>query len=336
MADREQSCCVKTRDAFIGMIGLLALGMPVANAQAPTPSGVPAPSGYEWTLTFDDEFTRDSGLNQSLWNGGASNTDWCASTQFWYANGAYGNNGGNWIFTEPENTPCQNNPGSISFDSSLGLGMQTGAQSNNGLIETGPPDAAIQSGGPTASTAKFVQMYGYWEASVMKSPATGGPHFDFWMHPIPECNDGTQGCWLPQIDVGEQPAWDASEDNSETYLYFGYDDSNGNSCGGVINVGVDLTADFHTYAVWWNNDGSGPYGSFTFYFDGTPVIGPCVASAESTNLASGIYQLLSVDGGATGNTGYPDWVRYVRVWELTAVASPPPLPQPGPPANHRR
>ena len=286
------------------------------SGSGPVPYGVSAPNGYQWVITFDDEFTQDSGVNGSLWNAGASNTDWCASTLFWfnYPDGAaqLGNNGGNYMFNEPEDDPCQSNPGTVSFDSSLGFGMTTGPQYlDSSGVGQGSPDAAIQTGGPTANAAKFIQTYGFWEASIRKSTTTGGPHFDFWMHPIPECNDGTPGCWSPEVGVGEQPSWDPAADNSNTQLQFGLGD-----CVSIVDVGVNLTADFHTYAMWWNNNGSGPYGSMTFYFDGNQVLGPCVVSSQATNMASGIYTLLSVDGGSNGNLGNPDWVRWVRAWQL--------------------
>ena len=270
----------------------------------PVPYGVPAPGGYQWVITFDDEFTQDGGLNGYQWNAGASNTDWC-------------NGGGNYMFCETENDMCQSsNPGTLNFDPTYGLGMSTGPQFySNEVCVQGDPDAAIQTGGLSANSAKFIQTYGYWEASVMKSPTLGGPHFDFWMHPVPECNDGTADCWLPEVDVGEQPEWDPSADGSNTQLSFGLADYTG-GCGSVVDVGVDLTADFHTYAVWWNNDGSGPYGSMTFYFDGNQVLGPCTVSSQSTNIANGLYTFLSVDGGSNGNLGSPDWVRWVRAWQL--------------------
>jgi hypothetical protein len=289
----------------------------VGGGDGPVPYGVSAANGYQWVITFDGEFTQDSGVDGNLWNAGASNTDWCASTLFWFSGtGQLGNYGGNYMFNEPEDDPCQSYPGTVSFDPSFGFGMTTGPQwgDSNGVSQ-GSPDAAIQTGGPTANAAKFIQTYGFWEASVRKSTTTGGPHFDFWMHAIPECNDGTPGCWLPEIDVGEQPVWDASADASNTQLSFSMWDYSG-SCSSIVDVGVDLTADFHTYAVWWNNDGSGPYGSMTFYFDGNQVLGPCVVSSQATNIASGLYTLLSLDGGSNGNLGNPDWVRWVRAWQL--------------------
>jgi hypothetical protein len=118
-------------------------------------------------MTFDDEFTQDSYIDSGKWNGGASNTDWCE-------------NGGNYMFTEPESNPCQNDPGNITFSSTNGLEMRTPndrTRNSNGIY-VGSPDAAM------TTANKFVQKFGYWEASIKKS-ACVGDHFDFWMHPQP-------------------------------------------------------------------------------------------------------------------------------------------------------
>ena len=42
------------------------------------PYGVTPPSGKQWTMTFDDEFTQDASINTNKWNGGAGGTDWCS------------------------------------------------------------------------------------------------------------------------------------------------------------------------------------------------------------------------------------------------------------------
>jgi hypothetical protein len=36
------------------------------------PYGVPAPSGFHWVLTIEDEFTQDTSLNTSLWSNGST------------------------------------------------------------------------------------------------------------------------------------------------------------------------------------------------------------------------------------------------------------------------
>jgi hypothetical protein len=35
------------------------------------PYGVAPPSGKQWAITFDDEFTQDASINTKQWNGGA-------------------------------------------------------------------------------------------------------------------------------------------------------------------------------------------------------------------------------------------------------------------------
>jgi Glycosyl hydrolases family 16 len=287
-----------------------------AFAQRVVPYGVSAPSGTTWVMTFDDEFTQDASIDESKWNGGASNTAWCDQTDFYFHNtGRIGNNGGNYIFIEPYNNPCIDNLSGLRLSRTNGLEFRSPPYytDQNGIFRGGP-SAAIQTGGRTVGAAKFAQTYGYFEASIKKSSLVGD-HFDFWVHPVP-------GLALPEINIGEEPSWNAGQDAAQTYANFGFADVNA-GYGGVINTGVNLSSDFHTYGMWWNYDGSGPFGSVSFYFDGQLVQGPFTVSSQDTNMANGVYMLLSLDGvDLDGNPRYPNWinnptsVRYVRVWRL--------------------
>ena len=53
------------------------------------PYGVSPPSGKQWAMTFEDDFTQDRSIDKNKWNGGASNTRW-------------GARGGNYMFIEPK------------------------------------------------------------------------------------------------------------------------------------------------------------------------------------------------------------------------------------------
>ena len=93
----------------------------------------------------------------------------------------------------------------------------------NGLEMRSPgaPSAALQTGGTTAQNAKFIQKFGYWEARFKVPHNTHGEgtglHSDFWMHPIPEgIRSPTE--WLPEINVGERPTWDASLDKANNQI----------------------------------------------------------------------------------------------------------------------
>ena len=89
------------------------------------------------------------------------------------------------------------------------------------------PSAALQTGGTTAQNAKFIQKFGYWEARFKVPHNTHGEgtglHSDFWMHPIPE-GVGSPTEWLPEINVGERPTWDANLEKANNQIYFGIHD----------------------------------------------------------------------------------------------------------------
>jgi len=69
-----------------------------AKSYGPDPFGVSSPSGKQWTMTFDDEFTQDASINTNKWNGGAGGTDWCGLD-------FHGKTGGAYMFAET-NDPC--------------------------------------------------------------------------------------------------------------------------------------------------------------------------------------------------------------------------------------
>ncbi len=275
------------------------------------PDGVSPPSGRQWTMTFDDEFTQDVSINTNKWNGGAGGTDWC-SLDF------HGKSGGGYMFGET-NDPCGQHYEGCTLSRTNGLEMRS----------PGAPSAALQTGGTTARNAKFIQKFGYWEARLKQPHNTHGEgtglHSDFWMHPIPE-GLGSPTEWLPEINVGERPTWDANLDRANNQIYFGIHDygpggvRHDNAYGGPSGTSplTDLSADWHTYGLYWRDDGSGTYGSMQFYLDGKPLWAPYTLSSSSTNMANGIYIFLLLDNDSKG----ADWqnnpflVQYVRVWRL--------------------
>ncbi len=275
------------------------------------PYGVSPPTGKQWTMTFDDEFTQDTSINTNKWNGGAGSTDWC-NLDF------HGKPGGGAMFAET-NDPCGQHYEGCTLSRTNGLEMRS----------PGSPSAALQTGGTTAQNAKFIQKFGYWEARFKVPHNTQGEgaglHSDFWMYPIPE-GLGSPTEWLPEINVGERPTWDANLDKANNKIYFGIHDygdhgvRHDGAYGGPYGTSplTDLSADWHTYGLFWRDDGSGPYGSMQFYLDGSPLLSPYTLNASSTNMASGIYIFLLLDNDNKG----ADWknnpfcVQYVRVWRL--------------------
>jgi hypothetical protein len=269
------------------------------------PYGVSPPSGKQWTMTFDDEFTQDGSIDKSKWNGGAGGTDWC-SLIFQ----RFGKSGGDYMFREGSD-PCGQHYDGLTLSRTNGLEMQS----------PGFPSAAMQTGGTTVENAKFIQKFGYWEARFKEPHSTHGEgrgiHPDFWMHPIPE-GVGSPSEWLPEIDVGERPVWDAKLERANNKLYFGIHDY-GYDYNGYYGTSplTDLAADWHTYGLYWRDDGSGPYGSMQFYLDGSPLGSPYTLRSGDTNMANGIYMFLSVDNDQTGGSPTnPFLVQYVRVWRL--------------------
>ncbi len=269
------------------------------------PYGVPAPKGMHWVLTFEDNFTQDRTINKKKWNGGAGDTDWC-DLDF------HGKPGGTYMFNEISD-PCGQHYEGCKLSKINGLEMRS----------MGNPSAALQTGGTTVHNCKFVQKYGYWEASFKVPHSLKGEgrglHSDFWMHPIPEGVKNPNE-WLPEIDVGERPTWDANLESANNKLYFGIHDY-GHDYGGYYGPTpkVDLSADWHTYGLFWRDDGFGPYGSMQFYLDGVPLWHPYTLSAKATNMANGIYMFLSLDNDRTGgDANNPFLIRYVRVWRLEA------------------
>jgi hypothetical protein len=275
------------------------------------PYGVSPPSGKQWTVTFDDEFTKDRSINTNKWNGGAGGTDWCGLD-------FHGKTGGAYMFAET-NDPCGRHYDGCTLNRTNGLEMRS----------PGAPSAALQTGGTTAQNAKFIQKFGYWEARFRLPHNIHGEgtglHSDFWMHPVPEgIRSPTE--WLPEINVGERPTWDAYLDRANNKIYFGIHDyapggaRHDGAYGGPYGTSplTDLSADWHTYGLYWRDDGSGPYGSMQFYLDGKPLEKPYTLCAASTNMASGIYVFLLLDNdnkGADWNNN-PFCVQYVRVWRL--------------------
>lgn len=285
-----------------------ALLMLAANSSSygSDPYGVRSPTGKKWTMTFDDEFTQDKSIDTSKWNGGAGGTDWC-SLNF------HGKPGGTYMFNEDPKDPCGQHYDGLSFDNKNGLKM----------VSTGSPSAAITTGGTTAQNAKFIQKFGYWEARF-KVPNNSGAnaHSDFWMHPIPE-GTKTPSEWLPEINVGERPTWNASLAPANNKISFSVNEKNdqanyGPGVSGYYGASrlVDLSADWHTYGLYWKDDGSGPYGSVQFYLDGVPLLSsPYTLSSKDADMANGVYIFLSLDNDKGGGKD-PFLVQYVRVWRL--------------------
>jgi hypothetical protein len=321
------------------------VGFAVTLGNNPSPprlpyGNVPPPAGQSWYVTLDDEFSQDSVIDTTKWNGGpggppGSPFPMCQSDN----NDALGNSGGscNQFFG---NTATLTAP----YDAiSPGVGLLIQPLTNYmdpdaSLKDTSQDWMALQSYG------KFTQKFGYFEISAKMPHDNGstdvcgtvqygnneygtgtgdgdGLHPDIWLTvPGRTALGGGDEVDIAENDLGP---------NTTTNVHFSVFDG-GNE---VVSIGYpstsmgDLSADFHRYAVYWRNDGTGAYGSFQAYFDGQPV-NATPAPVSDPGFNAGVYilpgwmQQLSVAplfGGcmpsASTSNNNPLIIRYVRVWQ---------------------
>jgi beta-glucanase (GH16 family) len=196
-------------------------------------------------------------------------------------------------------------------------------------------------GGITAdlqSFGKFSQHYGFFEFSArMPHDSAGegdGLHPTLWFLPTNKtlALDGCGACGVfgnqgaAEIDLAEAVM---SQTNSE-FLGGGVHDF----CNCEVSwfpmpqssVG-DLSADFHTYGLFWRNDGSGPNGSIQAYIDGVPQFSAHTFDSNQPFWNNPIYPIIWMDpcieppffGGVacTSKTSSNDplVVRYFRAWQ---------------------
>jgi Glycosyl hydrolases family 16 len=283
---------------------------PAGPTQKPQPLGAKPPQGSEFQLTFDDEFDGDA-IKHSLWNADYSNLPWC-------------------------------NAGACP-PIFKGVAVANGTLSLQPTIDyddftDGSGRADINTGGFSKSNAKFSQRYGYFEWRA-KLPHDSNGEGDgiwpcLWGLPIGKsgfpggCSEGNE-----EVDVMENVL---STTNMQQ-VHFSVHDYCFESFSlayPIAPVG-DLSAAYHTYGLYWLNNGSS-HGSMQVYFDGKPQGDPYVLDARAKLWDNGIYLLNQVIpcpvrnvpffGGArcTSKTSVnPLLVDYVRVWQETPITMPP-------------
>jgi hypothetical protein len=149
----------------------------------------------------------------------------------------------------------------------------------------------------------FSFRYGYVEAR-MRIPKGQGIFPAFWMMPMPAsgAND----------DHGEIDIMEALGDSPRTSVatYHWKERQNGTD----YDARVDLSQDFHVYAVDWRAD------RITWYFDGKPI--KTLTANEAPIVADPMYLILDVwlggwHGPPDATTPFPATlhVDYVRVWQ---------------------
>lgn len=208
---------------------------------------------------------------------------------------------GKWLTCYPYGTSagCDHGNGELQWYQPANVSV-----SNGMLLLTGKSESSnghSYTSGMVATSGKFSQTYGYMEMKA-KLPTGKGYWPAFWL--IPEDDS-----WPPEIDVmevlGHQPST----------LYMTYHWTDGSHQQDESNVSEsDLSADFHTYGVDWNQD------SIVWYLDGVEKKRFTNAGAI-TNKPMYIIANLAIGGDWPGNpdgsTAFPQAMEidYIRAWE---------------------
>ncbi len=256
---------------FIVSFLLAALGLGSGVAAKPPASSFdpndPARSGY--ILVFEDEFTGSS-LDPGKW-----------SPTWGWGNGI--NN------TYPDNEAL---PANVTVADGIA----------NFAVTLGPtPASRPYATGVATTRGKFVQRYGYWEASMKLPSNAHGIWPAFWLVP-------TDLSWPPEIDIME---WLGTEPET-SYMTLHYGTAATHQQYGATYTGPDFSANYHKLGLLWTPR------SVTWYVDGI------ARASTSSNLPRTVmYMILNNNtGGWNGNavdatTFFPAVfsVDYVRVYK---------------------
>lgn len=225
---------------------------------------VPSP-GKQFQLTFDDEFNNDT-IETSLWNGDYANLQWCKKGR------------------------CPQDFKGITLNNGI-LSLQATVNYEN--FEDGSGRADVNSGGLTASSAKFNQRYGYFEWRAKLPHDRTGEGDGLWpaLWALPIGKSSFPGSCAPsneEVDVLET----VLSTTNTRQVHFSVHDYCFNQYSltyPTTPVG-DLSAAYHIYGLYWRDDAS-PHGSMQVYFDGIPQGPPYVLDARSSLWDNGIYLL---------------------------------------------
>jgi len=270
----------------------------------PCPFNNPAPAGYHWNLTFDDEFTSDSSLASS-WNPQ--------------------------IGQDPSGPPATGDYISCcSPTTGLAImGPTNSIPAGNWNYWTRISSAA---GGDT--TNGFGQRFGYFETSAKYPTDVSGEgdgyHVDIYFR--------ARGDWEGEIDLCER----VQSTNPASRNYCGPSivapittclGCSDNASPNYFTSGGPLDDQFHTIALKWDNNGSA-HGIVSMFLDGVnwSSAGNSPYALQSADWDNGIVWVMIFrtclpsgsywDAGTpcTSNTSFnnPFYFQYVRVWQLVA------------------
>lgn len=230
-------------------------------------------TGYK--LTFEDEFD-----SFSRYTGAADSGTW--KTWFYFGDRTLNGNGERQYYMDADykgssSKPLGVDPFSIRPDPK---------EADDGVlvIEAKPTDPSVKphiwgydyTSGLITTEPTFSQKYGYFEMRA-KLPEGKGLWPAFWLLP-------TDKTWPPEIDALEFFGGANSRgEGGVTKYHWGAIGGK----GGWVDVGVDLTKDFHNYGVEWTQS------ELIYYFDGKEIArAPTPSSANKpmymlANLAVG-------------------------------------------------
>ncbi len=226
------------------------------------PLGTPPPPGTKWHVLANDHFDEDDAIGQTLWNGGTGGgmpQGFCGTVAT--SCGYTGNDCQSYFGTYPD-------PPFAAIVRGLGLVIQAKHATPGDAKYYDNQMADIQSYGKiTIHPGSYVE----WEVRMPtdRHGEGDGWHVDLWCSTLSRhrCDNSSE------VDVAEKIL---SEANSSKASYIVHDQPVGVHT--VIEAsysapgGDDLSADFHTYGLFWSNDHLGKEGSFQAYIDGMPIV----------------------------------------------------------------
>jgi len=270
--------------------GVAALPVLVNNSGSPPPvtsssgpvGNVAPPIGKSWVVRVRDNFAQDTSINTSLWNGaigGGNPLCHPSGSLCGYFSSpevdclGFAGNAGNECAQDYNNESIRNG--------ALAVMSRQSAPGDNNYFDN--QWAGLQNFG------KFSQTFGYYEW-VAKLPTDNagegdGLHTDLWCTANDRAELGPANAANVEVDVNER----VLGPNDRNYGWFGTWDGATQSeslAYGAAN-GADLSAAYHTYGVYWRNDGKGAFGSMQLYMDGQPR--GIQAPLNNPNWGSGLY-----------------------------------------------
>ena len=306
-----------------------AVPVTVKNVGGPTPVGngggpvgnVPPPEGTKWVVTFGDNFAQDSAINTTIWNGGVG-----GGNPFFHASGSLCG-----YFATPEDDCLgfAGNEGNEGAQNYANEKLKNGALAVQS-IQSAPGDnnyfdnqwAGLQNYG------KFSQVYGYFEW-VAKLPTDNngegdGLHTDLWCTVNGRSVLGSDVSSGVEADVNERVGGPGNPNYAWFSIFDGTTESESLAYGAAD--GSDLSAAYHTYGLYWRNDGRGAFGSMQLYMDGVARGTP--AAINNPLWGGGAYcfggwmqeQTTGAWGGgvnlgSTTSSNNPLYVRRFTVWK---------------------